>query len=418
MDATTATETRPAEPALSPSTTPRRSPPRLLLLLLAAGWLLLGGALLLLVGVELGLRGFFAVKDAISPLPVPDLRVVQAGYDGADWVPALYDEQESLQAEWAPYSGFRLKPFDGRFIHVNQNSERETWKADGLSPQDPEILFLGGSSAWGLGARDEQTIPSHVARDLDQAGHRAQVINAAQVGHVQTQELVELLKRLQAGDRPRVVVFYDGVNDVLAALQSGRAGGPQNASNRQAEFNLLAKPAPFVGHFVVATARGSALARLAGSAALRLGIKQGTKTSLAQPFDAALAQQVMARCVSNMGLIDALAKQFDFEAICCWQPVLFTKRQMTDYEREKAAQYAWLEQPLALTRKRLDKLAAAETSRVHFLDLTAIVDDEPGLLYVDFCHTTESPDARIGRAIAREVANRLATPSSNESESP
>ena len=111
----------------------RRSPLRLLLLSLAAVWLLLGVGLLALLGLELALRVLFAVKDAIRPLPHPDPRVVQAGYDGADWVPALYQEQERLEAEWAPHTGFRIKPFEGRFFQVNQKSERLTWQPEALS---------------------------------------------------------------------------------------------------------------------------------------------------------------------------------------------------------------------------------------------------------------------------------------------
>ena len=233
--------------------------------------------------------------------------------------------------------------------------------------------------------------------------------NAAQVGHVQTQELVELLRRLQGGDRPRIVVFYDGVNDVLAAIQTTRAGWPQNSSNRQQEFNLLAKPAELFGGFVAATAQSSAYARLAESATRRLGLEQDQGTSVAQNYDAGLADATLALCAANMELIDGLAQRYGFTAVCCWQPVIFTKRSLTDYEREKALVYAWLERPMALTRQRLNKLAKAQTKRVKFLDLTAILDDEPGLLYVDFCHTTESPNARIGQVLvprSRESADR------------
>ena len=36
--------------------------------------------------------------------------------------------------------------------------------------------------------------------------------------------------------RPDVVVFYDGINDVMATVQNGRAGLPQNEANREEDF--------------------------------------------------------------------------------------------------------------------------------------------------------------------------------------
>ncbi len=380
----------------------RRSRVRLLLFLVTAGWLLIGLTIAAIVGFELGLQALFAIKDSVRPLPLPDPRVVAEGYAGASWTTLLYTEQASLEAEWAPYVEFRLKPFRGQHTHITPDHERLTWRPEATSDPAGEVLVLGGSSAWGMGARDLETIPSHLAQVLADAGQPVRVRNAAQIGHVQTQGLIELEQRLLRGERPRVVVFYDGVNDVLAALQNGKAGWPQNAANRRAEFNLLGDRYRLLKQLAVATAGQSSLARLADSAARRLSPVRQTSGS-AGKFDDELAQAVVERCAANLSQIDALAARYGFVAVCCWQPVLFTKREITGFEQEKTLQYAWLKQPFELVRQRLDVIAAADTSRVVFLDLAAILDNEPGLVYTDFCHTTELPNRRIAQAIAGRI---------------
>ena len=50
--------------------------------------------------------------------------------------------------------------------------------------------------------------------------------------------IITLLLILQKGERPDVVIFYDGVNDTYSAFQQLRAGLPQNEFNREIEFNL------------------------------------------------------------------------------------------------------------------------------------------------------------------------------------
>ena len=93
--------------------------------------------------------------------------------------------------------------------------------------------MLGGSSLWGFGARDDQTIPSLLARSLDEQGWRVELKNLAEIGYVSTQEVIALTRELQAGYRPDLVIFYDGVNDTTSALLEGEPGLTTNEINRR-----------------------------------------------------------------------------------------------------------------------------------------------------------------------------------------
>ena len=243
---------------------------------LQTGWSILGITLVLLVLVEGGFRLVFAVRDRLAAVPVPDPRVVAEGYGGAAWPVVHFRELEQLQERWQPYVYFRQKPFRGETITIDNDGVRTTWQssrqpADRGERGSVKILTLGGSSLWGLGARDDQTIPSLLARSLHEKGWRVELKNLAEIGYVSTQEVIALTRELQAGYRPDVVIFYDGVNDTTSALLEGEPGLTTNEINRRHEFNLLQSPARMAAALTVKLVKDSGSYRFAQMVRRRLG---------------------------------------------------------------------------------------------------------------------------------------------------
>lgn len=364
-------------------------------------WLLLGVTLLLLVSVELALRLAFAAKDALKPLPPIDPRVVAQGYGGAPWAPALYREAERIRDERAAYVEFRGAPFQGRFHAIDADGLRQTWRAPRSGGSAPvlEVVVLGGSCAWGWGARDDETTPSLIARELAKAGIPARVTNLAQIGYVSTQEALALGLWLRAGNRADVVISYGGVNDVSASLQNSAPGLPQNEANRRREFNLTASPRRLALAAVVGLAKGSALNRLATSAARRLGL---ARPPMLAPSPAQLPAQTVATYYENLRLLGLLGREQPFRLLAYWQPVIFTKRRLTEFEREKAVQYDWLRAAFLDTRAVLNP-APSLPEGVRFRDLGGLFDDRDDLIFTDFCHTTEAGHAAVAAVIAGDL---------------
>src|SRR5262249_19616791 len=144
--------------------------------------------------------------------PQPDPRVLVEGYAGATWPVEHYRELESLEDRWQPYVYFRQKPFQGRTITIGPEGLRTNWAPPPTSVNHPnrkvvKLLMLGGSSLWGFGARNDQTIPSLVARDLHELGYQIELRNLAEIGYVSTQEVIALFREIQSGYRPDFVVF-------------------------------------------------------------------------------------------------------------------------------------------------------------------------------------------------------------------
>ena len=175
------------------------------------GWSILGITLLMVVSVEGGFRVTFGIRDRLSAQPVPDRRILAEGYGGAAWPVEHYRELVLLQDRWEPYVYFRQMPFHGKTIKIGDEGLRATWQPSAAANDRGQrelvkILMLGGSTLWGFGARDDETIPSLLARSLDERGWRTEIKNLSEIGYVSTQELIALVRELQAGYRPDVVI--------------------------------------------------------------------------------------------------------------------------------------------------------------------------------------------------------------------
>jgi hypothetical protein len=375
------------------------------LAILQSAWSILGITLFMLLLTELGFRLIFAIRDQIGAQPMPDRRILAEGYGGSDWPIEHYREIERLEERWHPYVYFRQRPFRGKTITIGADGLRATWKppAFGTEPSSREpfkILMLGGSSLWGFGARDDQTIPSLIARALHVRGRRVELKNLSEIGYVSTQEVVALVREIQAGYRPDVVVFYDGVNDVTSAFLEGEAALTTNEVNRRVEFNLLQSPGRLAATLCGKLIKDSGSYRFAQMARRRLGGETGPSHPAPKdkPLDQ-LADDVVRRFEANVALAESLGRSFGFRPLFFWQPTVFTKPALVAVEQKEAMQFAWSE---PFFRTVYDRIRSSVQLRANpaFRDLSAIFTDWNGLAFIDYCHTTESANARIAADMA------------------
>jgi lysophospholipase L1-like esterase len=378
-------------------------------------WSILGITLVALLLVEGGFRLVFAVRDRLTAVPVPDPRVVAEGYGGAAWPVVHYRELERLQERWQPYVYFRQKPFRGETIAIDNDGLRATWQsslraADRGARRSVKILTLGGSSLWGFGARDDQTIPSLLARSLDEKGWSVELKNLAEIGYVSTQEVIALTRELQSGYRPDLVILYDGVNDTTSALLEGEPGLTTNEVNRRQEFNLSQSPARLTVALASKLVRDSGSYRFAQMVRRRLdGEKSSAQTAPVAFKVPDVADGVVRHYEDNVALVETLAKSFGFRALFFWQPTVFTKPVLVPVEREEARRYAWAESFMGDVYSSV-RSSPKLKSNTAFRDLSTIFDGTEGLVFIDYCHTTEAANVRIASAMAATVMEALAGP--------
>lgn len=83
------------------------------------------------------------------------------------------------------------------------------------------VWILGGSTTYGYGVEDSQTIPSHLAKYLKNEGTNWCVLNFGRGYFYSTQELLYYTKLLANTKKiPKVVIFIDGLNEYFHLLGS------------------------------------------------------------------------------------------------------------------------------------------------------------------------------------------------------
>ena len=133
-------------------------------------------------------------------------------YNGVAWAETHFFEFSQLMTRYSDYVIWRRQAFSGETININQDGIRRTVNGEGA---DRTAFFFGGSTMWGTGADDANTIPSIFASNAP-----FQAVNFGESGWTAHQSLNQLMKLYIEGKRPDLVVFYDGVNEVSHKCRS------------------------------------------------------------------------------------------------------------------------------------------------------------------------------------------------------
>lgn len=158
-------------------------------------------------------------RPRIPTLALPDEQLAQI-YPG--WsrpeIEALLVETRSRSLRFDPFTQFQEKPFRGRYVNVVEpgfrlSGEPAPWP---MEPDVHNVWVLGGSTTFGYGLPDGETVPAFLQQALRSRYPRVpiRVYNFGQGYFYSSQELA-LFQRLLAegGPVPRVAVFLDGINE-------------------------------------------------------------------------------------------------------------------------------------------------------------------------------------------------------------
>jgi len=370
------------------------------------GWLICGVTLMLLAGIELASRALLAVYRRTS---AEDLRAQADAYKEKDWTDAYFQELRAPTriTQWHSYVYWRHVPFSGEYIKIDEQGRRYTWNApppsNGTDTEIVHIFTFGGSAMWGTGAKDDETIPSVLARLIAQERKLpVNVTNFGEGGYVSTQGVITLLRELQKGQVPDIVIFYDGVNDAFSARQNANTGLPQNEYNRIREFNLLhpSRRDSLYKEALWAAIQDSATTQVLIGLMRRVVGTGDPDEEYWSPSDQAkfLASETVRVYAENIKIVKSLEATYGFKALFYWQPVVFTKVNLSPYEQQiQKRKNGWY----YLTVR--DEVEKQLTGVAAFHDLSAVFGDDSTPYFIDFCHVTGEGNAVIARRILQDV---------------
>ena len=212
--------------------------------------------------------------------------------------------------EYEPFTGFRERPFHGKFMNNDPAGFRFSKDQAPWPPRSDAVnmFVFGGSTTYGYGLPDDQTIPSYLGEcaATSYVPARAAVYNFGRGSYFSSQELILFQQLLNSGFVPKVAVFIDGLNEF------DHPNGEPRFSETLRRF--MAGQAP----------PSSQLDNIPMIAAAHWLSKRWAKPQPAKPkdyADPAMLEAVIDRWLANKRMIELIAADFGVRTIFVWQPV-------------------------------------------------------------------------------------------------
>ena len=350
-----------------------------------------------------------------------DLRAGLPAYDGVEYDPrALLEEvRKSDRTVYEPYTIWKRRAYRGTYTTIDISGSRHT--AGNSSSEDAlDVWVFGGSAVWGVGAPDSETIPSHLAALLNSSlGIDANVRNLGRRGYVSTQEVIHLMRELQAGRRPDAVILYNGVNDAAAVSLRPEFPGAhvsfdaiKDRFEASGEGDTLGRLARSTGLY---KASRIVLDRVEDDPLERDGIiVYASEDTGSAPDYRRLAERGVDLWLFNARVVDGLARAYGFTALMAFQPGLWSTGKPLDPSEESLIdsemEYAGLS-TIMTVRAEMAALLDERLPDAHVsewvVNLNDLFADTPEPVYIDYAHVTGRGNEIAARRIADELLARL-----------
>lgn len=232
-------------------------------------------------------------------------------------VNALITQCGEVTQGYESFTQFKENPYHSRFINIDPAGFRRIGgQASWPPPKDQFIVFVfGGSTTYGYGIQDDQTIPSHLQDLIGQAYHRpVKVFNFGRGSYMSIQERMLFEKLMLQGHIPDVAIFIDGLNDLC--FFQGEPAYTQILREFMAEGRVpttmrLLRELPVM--------KAISLVAAAKPDEPRFGFppdRSGSRASMRKELE-----DYLQRYKRNKRLTEAAAAEFGVTPIFVWQPV-------------------------------------------------------------------------------------------------
>jgi hypothetical protein len=345
----------------------------------------------LILGIVFGIVDHFrvsanAVVFANRDQAYPNLKTSQ--------VTALLEETYSRPEVFEPFIQFKEPTGHGDYVNVTEDGFRTNGEKPPL-PWPPasariNIFVFGGSTTFGYGLPDNETLPAHLEQSLNHGGPPdVAVYNFGRAWYFSTQERILFEQLLLAGHVPDVAIFIDGINDFHHPWGFPHASDVLNKA--------------FQGGSTGEAFTNWQMARLARGLQRRL---RGTVGSpyypqyFAEYDNLDILNGVVTRYLRNKELIESIGDGHHIATLFVWQPSPTYKSDDDHYHLFKGEGYG------AHTRSRFGYPVMAARQKemrrsADFLWLADMQQDRKEPLYCDLMHYTN--------AFAKDIADSITT---------
>ncbi len=295
----------------------------------------------------------------------------------------LFNEINKLTTSYRSFIGWRSNNLNLKYTNISGSYSARKSKNESINNS---VWFFGGSTMWGTGASDLQTIPSHYNSITN-----IPVYNFGETGWTSRQSLNQLINAIGDNNNPSVVIFYDGVNDVLTQCRSELKLVPSHTRERQLQKLLDRSMVIFFKNKLIEFILSPYIAF-----ANRFNINSYSKDSVnLKKFDCdtnqAKTRSIAQHLVNNWRTAYSLSKSNDFKFYGVLQPTLFSTETNSEYLNESSSR---MYPEFRRQYNAVYPLILEEISRQCELDkdiCSRMIDGKDWLdgnnnIFIDFCH--------------------------------
>ena len=308
-----------------------------------------------------------------SVIPYNDKRFELPNYQNISWAKKHFSEFNKLNTKYYDHITWRRNDFNGETITIkngyrmNNSNENFTLNKD--------IWMFGGSTVWGTGSNDKNTIPSLIEKLTN-----ISTLNLGETGYNTTQELNLLLKEL-IKHKPQIIIFFDGINDVEKCMKN------LNYFSTGQEVVLQSE-------LVESYSKKLLIAPLKILAKVQKLFQKNQNTKRIYDCDTNIskAEKIAKIFVNNWINVQLIAKKNNIKFIPILQPTIFTSTSNKDYlstNSELKKQYEILYE---LIKKELNK------KNFKYLNLENSLNKAENY-FIDFFHLSPNGNMKIAREI-------------------
>ena len=290
----------------------------------------------------------------------------------------------------------RLINFEGKYINVIDGHRRTAFVPENAKNT---VYIYGASTIYSLEVPDEYTIPSIVQRKVNEITTKYKVVNYGVSSMNSEQQLYFLHEtRLKEGD---IVIFVDGGCDIIYNVYNGYEHGLNiNTLQNSEKTDILESQILPVLEKV----------KLINFAKLLKYIKQKSP-----PLNMRNAEEVNARAIkasenfaNNIQLAHQYSKMSGADFYHFLQPSIFSLKSRTKHEQFLIDNF--LLTPPGMERAfnySIDKFVrhsnTLNSQGIVSIDLSNVLDNRQGEVFLDFGHATEHANEAIAMAIFSNV---------------
>lgn len=351
------------------------------------------------------LFAYFSITDrsTVNAANITDDRwpLLQTVYENweREEVQHLREEMQARQLQYAPYTQFKERAYSGKYLHIDPQGFRYVSQQGPWPPEREKyftVFLFGGSTTFGYGVPDDQTIASYLQQYLTESepDRHVRVYNFGCESYYSTQERILFEQLISAGFKPDVAIFIDGLNDFR--FYDDR---PLYADKFESLIEGKLDQPP-----LSRSLRGVPMIRAVNSLRQRLndGQKAAPPVAAQEEFsDPNVQSKVIKRYVKNKQMIESVVSTEGIRAFFVWQPIATYKydQQYNLFAADAAVYRGWDGSGYPLMAKYVQEHPPGD----NFLWCADMQQGMNEPLYVDGMHYS----SKMSSALAKKIVDMM-----------